>query len=132
MAIKMNKMQIEAICEKIKGEARKIIINEEIRLGKQFAMTPEQQIRYDDAVEMDRIIKEYNERYKDECDEHVCWHWKSCKADSLFNKFKSNWVDERLPKFDFSSLKTDIIVSTLEVDSPSELIENALSKYRIN
>lgn len=132
MAIKMNKMQIDALCTKIKRESNILINNERNELRKQWIPTQEQQTLLDDVLAMEKMMDLFNEKYSSNGSKKAVWSYYASDYQTLKDNMCEKWViDNSRIKFNFSNLQEDIILSTLEYDTPTDIIENALNKYRI-
>ena len=129
--LKLNKMQVRAICEKVKRESQLIIKAEEKRLGDLFVFSADDLKRIADMEDMVERVKTYNENYKDlPKSNSLYWSGYTTTVEGLKKSIKKVWVENNLPKFDFTSLEQDVILKTLEVDNAADLISVLLDSCK--
>ena len=130
--IKMNRMQVEAVCTKIKNTAKAQIAKERKEFLKSWKPTKEQQEELSAFAKMEHLAEEFNKKYMSEGRELIVGHYgRYSNSKKLKQEMFNDYVEERLTHFNFSNLESDIIIATLEVSTIDELIEQSLNKYKL-
>lgn len=130
--IKMNRMQVEAVCTKIKNTAKAQIAKEKEEFLKSWKPTKEQQEELSAFVKMELLAEEFNKKYMiGDRPFNVGNYGRYSNSKKLKQEMFNDYVEERLTHFNFSNLESDIIIATLEASTIDELIEQSINKYKL-
>ena len=131
--IKLSKSQIKSLVEKIKMDSYKKIDEEKKLLREGFVPSEKEQEQINKAEIMDKAIQEYNLLHKgtNSYDIPILWRNSTYTPKGIYEKFRNEWVEKQLPRYNFSGIEDEINVRLLQFNTIDEIVEFMLNKFRI-